>query len=122
MEIVPAPCASILRTTRASHLPYNAKSEKNVEIVYKWHACPGSYKRRRKKDDTYTKIKKKMLFLINNNQTAFFKSLKSAKHKYIKNSENDVVRWTVDADGIAGETSGGSIKQDVTIQIFANGG
>jgi len=78
-------------------------------------------KKDRVKDDDYNKIKKKMLFLINNNQTAFFKSLKAAKHKYIKNSENDVVRWTVDADGIAGETSGGSIKQDVTIQIFADG-
>jgi len=73
------------------------------------------------KDDKYNAIKKKMLFLINNNQTAFFRDLKSAKHKYIKNSENDAVKWTVDADGIAGETSGGSIKQDVTIQIFANG-
>ncbi len=73
------------------------------------------------KDDKYNDIKKKMLFLINNNQTAFFRSLKSAKHKYITNKKNDVVKWTVDADGIAGETSGGSIKQDVTIQIFANG-
>ena len=73
------------------------------------------------KDDNYNKIKKKMLFLINNNQTAFFRSLKAAKHRYITNSENDVVRWTVDADGIAGETSGGEIKQDVTIQIFADG-
>ena len=73
------------------------------------------------KDETYDKIKKKMLFLINNNQTAFFRSLKAAKEKYINNSENDVVRWTVDADGIAGETSGGEIKQDVTIQIFADG-
>ena len=59
--------------------------------------------------------------MINNNQTAFFRSLKSAKHKYLKNSKNDAVKWTVDADGIAGETSGGAIKQDVTIQIFADG-
>ena len=73
------------------------------------------------KDENYNKIKKKMLFLINNNQTAFFRSLKDAKRKYVTNNQNDVVRWTVDADGIAGETSGGSIKQDVTIQIFANG-
>lgn len=73
------------------------------------------------KDVKYNEIKKKMLFLINNNQTAFFKDLKSAKRKYISNSKNDAVRWTVDADGIAGETSGGSIKQDVTIQIFADG-
>ena len=73
------------------------------------------------KDEKYNDIKKKMLYLINNNQTAFFRSLKSAKQKYIKNNKNDVVKWTVDADGIAGETSGGSIKQDVTIQIFADG-
>ena len=73
------------------------------------------------KDEKYNDIKKKMLYLINNNQTAFFRSLKGAKQKYIKNNKNDVVKWTVDADGIAGETSGGSIKQDVTIQVFANG-
>ena len=72
-------------------------------------------------DTKYNDIKKKMLYLINNNQTAFFRDLKSAKQRYIKNNKNDVVKWTVDADGIAGETSGGSIKQDVTIQIFANG-
>ena len=73
------------------------------------------------KDKKYNEIKKKMLFLINNNQTQFFRDLKNAKHRYLKNSKNDAVRWTVDADGIAGETSGGSIKQDVTIQIFADG-
>ena len=72
-------------------------------------------------DDKYNAIKTKMLYLINNNQTQFFKDLKTAKHKYLKNSENDSVKWTVDADGIAGETSGGAIKQDVTIQIFADG-
>ena len=72
-------------------------------------------------DKKYNDIKKKMLFLINNNQTQFFRDLKNAKQKYVKNSKNDVVRWTVDADGIAGETSGGAIKQDVTIQIFADG-
>jgi len=73
------------------------------------------------KDEKYGEIKKKMLQLINNNQTAFFRDLKSVKQKYLKNSQNDAVKWGVDADGIAGETSGGSIKQDVTIQIFADG-
>jgi len=73
------------------------------------------------KDEKYGEIKKKMLQLINNNQTAFFRDLKSVKQKYLKNSQNDKVKWGVDADGIAGETSGGSIKQDVTIQIFADG-
>ena len=73
------------------------------------------------KDEKYGEIKKKMLQLINNNQTAFFRDLKNVKQKYLKNSQNDKVKWGVDADGIAGETSGGSIKQDVTIQIFADG-
>ena len=73
------------------------------------------------KDEKYSEIKKKMLQLINNNQTAFFRDLKSVKQRYLKNSQNDKVKWGVDADGIAGETSGGSIKQDVTIQIFADG-
>ena len=72
-------------------------------------------------DDKYNAIKTKMLYLINHNHTKFFSDLKSAKHQYLKNSENDSVKWTVDADGIAGETSGGAIKQDVTIQIFADG-
>ncbi len=72
-------------------------------------------------DVKYNEIKQKMLFLINSKQTAFFRDLKNAKRRYITNSKNDVVRWTVDADGIAGETSGGDIKQDVTIQIFADG-
>ena len=73
------------------------------------------------KDEKYIAIKKKMLFLINNNQTQFFRDLKNAKRKYLTNSKNDVVKWTVDADGIAGETSGGEIKQDVSIQILADG-
>ena len=73
------------------------------------------------KDKKYGDIKKKMLFLINDKKTSFFKDLKAAKMQYIKNSKSDVVHWTVDADGIGGETSGGEIKQDVTIRIFANG-
>ena len=73
------------------------------------------------KDKKYNDIKKKMLFLINDKKTSFFKDLKAAKMKYIQNSKSDVVHWTVDADGIGGETSGGEIKQDVTIRIFANG-
>ena len=73
------------------------------------------------KDDKYNAIKEKMLYLINHNETQFFSDLKTAKRRYITNSKNDAVSWTVDADGIAGETSGGAIKQDVTIQIFADG-
>ncbi len=72
-------------------------------------------------DTKYNKIKTKMLYLINNKQTQFFRDLRATKERYLKNTQNDAVKWTVDADGIGGETSGGEIKQDVTIQIFANG-
>ena len=82
---------------------------------------PEEAKKGKVADTKYNDIKKKMLQLINNNQTQFFRDLKNAKHRYLKNSKNDAVKWTVDADGIAGETSGGAIKQDVTIQIFADG-
>ena len=52
-------------------------------------------------DTKYNDIKKKMLQLINNNQTQFFRDLKNAKHRYLKNSKNDAVKWTVDADGLS---------------------
>ena len=72
-------------------------------------------------DKTYQSIKQRMQFLIKNKETSFFRSLKTAKERYLKNKESDVIHWTVDADGISGETSGGDIKQDVTIKIMADG-
>ena len=73
------------------------------------------------RDEKYESIKQRMKFLINNKESQFFRSLKQTKERYLINKESDVIHWTVDADGIAGETSGGDIKQDVTIQIFADG-
>jgi len=69
----------------------------------------------------YVDIKKKMLTLIESKHTSFFKTLTTKKINFIKNSKSDIVKWTVDADGIAGEVSKGEIKQDVTIDITANG-
>ena len=73
------------------------------------------------RDEKYESIKQRMKFLINNKQSQFFKSLRGAKERYLKNKKSDVIHWIVDADGIAGESSKGEIKQDVTIRIFANG-
>ena len=69
----------------------------------------------------YAEVKQKMLTLIRSKETTFFKQLVTKKTNFIKNTKSDIVKWTVDADGIAGETSGGEIKQDVTIDIKANG-
>ena len=73
------------------------------------------------KDKTYNSIKERMRFLIKSKKNTFFRRLQNVKSKYLSNKESDVIHWTVDADGIAGETSGGDIKQDVTIVISADG-
>ena len=73
------------------------------------------------KDKTYISIKERMRFLIRSKKNTFFKRLQNVKAKYLSNKESEVVHWPVDADGIAGETSGGDIKQDVTIVISADG-
>lgn len=69
----------------------------------------------------YEELKRRIETLITNEKSTFFRDLTSAKKAYLKNSQTDVIEWTVDADGIGGETSGGKIKQDVTIKILANG-
>ena len=69
----------------------------------------------------YENIKKRMKQLIKSKNAQFFRKLDGAKFRYLSNAESDVVHWTVDADGIGGESSGGDIKQDVTIRVFADG-
>ena len=59
--------------------------------------------------------------LIKSKNAQFFRKLDCAKYRYLSNAASDVVHWTVDADGIGGESSGGDIKQDVTIRVFADG-
>ena len=73
------------------------------------------------KDKIYNNLKARMRTLLKAKNKAFFMKLQSVKSKYLANKESDVIRWTVDADGIAGETSGGDIKQDVTVVISADG-
>ena len=51
-----------------------------------------------------------------------FKSkLLKIRDKYLKNNRADKVTFEIFADGIAGETSGGKIKADIDLRIFANG-
>ena len=43
------------------------------------------------------------------------------RDKFLKNNRTDKVLFEIYADGIAGETSGGKIKADIDLRIFANG-
>jgi len=69
----------------------------------------------------FGKIATKMERLISSRGTFFFKKLINAKNKFLKNNRQDEVVYQVVADGIAGESSGGNIKADITIKIIANG-
>ena len=69
----------------------------------------------------FGKIANKLERLISSRGTIFFKKLISAKNKFLKNNRQDEVVYKVIADGIAGESSGGNIKADITIKIIANG-
>lgn len=43
------------------------------------------------------------------------------RDRYLKNKKSDKVIFEIYADGIAGESSGGKIKADIDLRIFANG-
>lgn len=69
----------------------------------------------------FGKIATKLERLISSRGTTFFKKLINAKNKFLKNTKQDEIVYKVVADGIAGESSGGNIKADITIKIIANG-
>ncbi len=77
--------------------------------------------REKKQGDNYESIKKRVDALINAKGGTFFRKLLAAKRKFLKNEQSDVILWQVDADGVGGEVSGGDVKQDITIRVFANG-
>ena len=77
--------------------------------------------REKKQGDNYESIKKRVDALINAKGGTFFRKLLAAKQKFLKNEQSDVILWQVDGDGVGGEVSGGDVKQDITIRVFANG-
>ena len=77
--------------------------------------------REKKQGENFESIKKRVDALINAKSGIFFDKLLKAKQSFLKNEKSDVILWQVDADGVGGEVSGGTIKQDITIRVFANG-
>jgi len=66
-------------------------------------------------------LRRKIDVLVTQQASNFFRKLIIAKEKFLKNNQTDIVLYKVIADGIGGETSGGAIKQDITIRVIANG-
>ncbi len=71
--------------------------------------------------ENFESIKKRMDTLIKARSSSFFNRLISAKKRYLDNDTSDVMHWQVDADGVGGEKSRGTVKQDVSIKVWANG-
>lgn len=81
--------------------------DKEFEVVYKSSKDVGN-------------IDKKIDQLIKSiDGTSFSRKANAAIEYFLKNNTGEVVTFTVIADGIAGESSGGEIKGDVTLDIYA---
>lgn len=81
--------------------------DKDFEVLYKSSKDVG-------------KIDKKIDQLIKSIENASFSRRAAAAVDYfLKNNVGEVVTFTVVADGIAGESSGGEIKGDVTLEVYA---
>lgn len=65
-------------------------------------------------------IDKKIDQLIKSTESAsFVRKAKGAVDYFLDNSTGEMVYFTVIADGIAGEASGGEVKGDVTLNVYA---
>jgi hypothetical protein len=63
-------------------------------------------------------IDAKIQNLVKNIETTNFgRRLLALKNKYVKNNTKELLYFRVEADGIAGETSGGEVKADVDVKL-----
>ena len=80
------------------------------------------YKMKYSKTSDIGNIGKKLQNLIESAQptrSSYAKKLFEARDQFLENNTGETVTFNVVADGIAGESSGGAIKGDVTVQIEA---
>tara|TARA_A100001234_G_C12592496_1_gene371203 strand:+ start:125 stop:1204 length:1080 start_codon:yes stop_codon:yes gene_type:complete len=66
-------------------------------------------------------IDRKIDNLITFTKTNYRTLIKQTKDSYLKNNKSDNVEVIINADGIAGESSGGTIKGDLEVDVKMNG-
>jgi hypothetical protein len=98
----------------------------NLTVRLKEASVTGAYGKEYKM--TYSKssdignIGKKLENLISSaepNRSSYAKKLFEARDQFLKNNQGETVTFNVIADGIAGESSGGAVKGDVTVSVEA---
>lgn len=80
------------------------------------------YKMKYSKSSDIGNIGKKIDNLIESaqpNKSSYAKKLFDARDQFLENNQGETVTFNVIADGIAGESSGGAVKGDVTVSIEA---
>lgn len=80
------------------------------------------YKMKYSKSSDIGNIGKKLDNLIESaqpNKSSYAKKLFDARDQFLENNQGETVTFNVIADGIAGESSGGAVKGDVTVSIEA---
>jgi hypothetical protein len=80
------------------------------------------YKMKYSKASDIGNIGKKLDNLIESaqpNRSSYAKKLFDARDNFLENNQGETVTFNVIADGIAGESSGGAVKGDVTVSIEA---
>ena len=66
-------------------------------------------------------IDRKIDNLITFTKTHYRSLIQQTKDSYLKNNKSDQVEIVINADGIAGESSGGQIKGDLEVEVTMNG-
>jgi len=98
----------------------------NFEMRLKFESTVGAFDKEYnllyKSSKEIGNLDKKIDQLINSFKIAnFAKKADAAVDHFLNNNKGEVVTFTVIADGIAGESSGGGVKGDVTLEVYATG-
>lgn len=98
----------------------------NLNVRLKEASVTGAYgkeyKMKYSKSSDIGNIGKKLDNLIESaepSRSSYAKKLFDARDQFLKNNQGETVTFNVIADGIAGESSGGAVKGDVTVSVEA---
>jgi len=118
------PVAKGVKVQKSSNPPdiFNVNLAVRLKEASVTGAYGKEYKIKYSKASDIGNIGKKLDNLIesaNPQRSSYAKKLFDARDQFLKNNQGETVTFNVIADGIAGESSGGAVKGDVTVNIEA---
>jgi len=118
------PVAKEVKVQKSSNPPdiFNVNLAVRLKEASVTGAYGKEYKMKYSKTSDIGNIGKKLDNLIESahpQRSSYAKKLFDARDQFLKNNQGETVTFNVIADGIAGESSGGAVKGDVTVNIEA---